>query len=105
MWAGKLITNFNPTPPNSLFFVPAPRKDCKTNIDAGHRQPKYEAVGILSFEILVYILFASRYPTSPSEGSFLYDCLKEGLQIKEKLERFELKGGKIKGLGLPKAFG
>ena len=27
-----------------------------------------------------YILFASRYPTSPSEGSFQYDCLKEGLQ-------------------------
>ena len=32
-------------------------------------------------------LFASRYPTSPSEGNFLYDCLGEGLQTKEKLER------------------
>ena len=31
-----------------------------------------------------------RYPTSPSEGSLLYDCLKEGLQAKEKLEHFEL---------------
>ena len=29
------------------------------------------------------ILFASRYPTSPSEGSFLYDCLEEGSQTKE----------------------
>ena len=27
----------------------------------------------------MYILFASRYPTSPSEGSFLYDCLNEGV--------------------------
>ena len=26
------------------------------------------------------ILFASRYPTSPLEGSFQYDCLEEGLQ-------------------------
>ena len=39
----------------------------------------------------VYILFASQYPTSRSEGSFLYDCLEEGLQIKKKVERFETK--------------
>ena len=41
------------------------------------------------------ILFASRYPTSPSEGSFLYDCLKEGLQTKEELEHFELEAAII----------
>ena len=35
------------------------------------------------------ILFASRYPTSPSGGSVLYDCLEEGLQTKEKLERLK----------------
>ena len=26
-----------------------------------------------------FILFASRYPTSPSVGSSLYDCLNEGV--------------------------
>ena len=31
--------------------------------------------------ILMEILFASRYPTSPLEGSFQYDCLEGGLQI------------------------
>ena len=36
------------------------------------------------------ILFASRYPTSPSEGGFLYDCLKERLQTEETLAHFEL---------------
>ena len=40
-----------------------------------------------------HILFASRYPTSPSEGSFLYDCLKEGLQTKEKLEKLGTRDG------------
>ena len=38
----------------------------------------------------IYIIFALRYPTTPLEGSFLYDCLKEGLQTKETLEHFEL---------------
>ena len=34
---------------------------------------------------LMYILFASRCPTSPSEGSLLFDCLDEGLQTNGKL--------------------
>ena len=37
-----------------------------------------------------FIIFASRYPTSPSEGSLLYSYLKEGMQTKEKQESLEL---------------
>ena len=52
----------------------------------------------------ICILFASRYPTSPSEGSFLYDCLQEGSQNKEKLQRFDSEAvitGTCKRVGAP----
>ena len=39
------------------------------------------------------ILFASRYPTSPSEGSLLYGYVEEGGQTKEKLENMKTRNG------------
>ena len=48
--------------------------------------------------MLIYILVATRYASSPSEGSFLYDCFEAGLHSKEKPANFELEAA-ITGTG------
>jgi hypothetical protein len=75
----------------SLFWTAAGEGGTNITPNGWHRPQKHKRGGTIY--MCIYILFASRYPTSPSEGSFLYDCLKEGLQIKEKLEKLGTRDG------------
>ena len=76
-----------------IWLTPKPRTIMITGRRLDMLQADKDNMTNTDLEWFRSILFASRHPTSQSEGSLLYVCMKEGGQTKEHFERLTTRIG------------